>query len=303
MVQEVKKNLKIITNNHSLSFGELDTALAEASYLVNCRPLQLNPTMGEDGFICPNDIIMGRSDKAPPLGEIFDTKLTKRVAHMRRMIDEFWKKWSNSYYQSLVKYHKWRLRERNAEPGDVVLVLDGEGPKGKFTLGQISSVKTDQDCIVRKVTVQYKLAQGPGKKICSDPGYKAMPYKYAERNVRGLALVVTSQERADVENIDLDDIRFRNAGDNTFDTNHTTEAEEADDDTSATINEEEINVQDDEEAAKNKEDEAVQNEENEHNSETIEKPNDAKEIEERNTRLLPPSSTGRIRMKPKKLNL
>ena len=214
LVQEVKKNLMIITNNHCLSFGELDTALAEASYLINCRPLQPNPTMGEDGFICPNDIIMGRSDKTPPMEEIFDTKLTRRVAHMRRVVDEFWKKWSHSYYQSLVKYHKWRLRERNAEPGDVVLVLDREGPKGKFTLGKISTVKTDDDGIVRKVTVQYKLSQGAG-----DKDYTALPYKYAQRNVRGLALVVTAQERAEVENIDLDDIRFSNDAATTFDAN------------------------------------------------------------------------------------
>ena len=79
LVQEVKINLKIITNSGTMSFGELDTALYEASYLVNCRPLQPNPTMGEDGFICANDIMMGRSDKSPPLGDIVDCKLTRRI--------------------------------------------------------------------------------------------------------------------------------------------------------------------------------------------------------------------------------
>ena len=111
LVQEVKKNLKIITNG-TMSFAELDTALAEASYLVNCRPMQPNPTMGEDGFICPNDIIMGRSDKAPPVEEVFDNKLTKRVSHIRRIVDEFWSRWSTSYYQTLVKYHRWRLQKK-----------------------------------------------------------------------------------------------------------------------------------------------------------------------------------------------
>ena len=84
----------------------------------------------------------------------FDTSLTRGVSHLRRLVNEFWKKWSQSYYQSLVKYHRWRLRERNCEPGDVVLVLDREGPKGKFTLGLIDSVKTDSDNAVRKVTVK-----------------------------------------------------------------------------------------------------------------------------------------------------
>ena len=72
LVQEVKKNLKTHTNNDTVSFGEMDAALAEASYLINTRPLQPNPTMGEDGFIFPNDLIKGRSDKNPPLEQVFD---------------------------------------------------------------------------------------------------------------------------------------------------------------------------------------------------------------------------------------
>ena len=40
-----------------------------------------------------------------------------------------------------------------------------------------------------------------------NPDYSSMPYKYAERNGRGLALVVTDQERSDVDNIDLDNVK------------------------------------------------------------------------------------------------
>ena len=124
---------------------------------------------------------------------------------MRKIVIGFWKKWSTSYYQSLVKYHRWRLRTRNAEHGEVVLVLDKEDQKGKFTIGIIASVKKDSDDVVRKVTIKYNLAQ-PKDKV----EYKAMPYKYAERKVRGLALVITAQERKDVVGIILDDIRFDN---------------------------------------------------------------------------------------------
>lgn len=138
---------------------ETKEMLAEVSYLVNCRPMQPNPAMGEDSFICPHDIIMGRSDKSSPLEEVFDNNLTRRISHFQRIISEFWNKWSSSYYQTLVTYHRWRLQERNAEPGDVILVLDREGPKGKFTHGRISTVKLDPDSIVRKVTIKYKLPQ------------------------------------------------------------------------------------------------------------------------------------------------
>ena len=115
LIKEVKGNLKTITKN-LLTFGELDCLLSEASYLVNSRPLQPNPTAGEDGFICPNDILFGRSDREPPTFEvdITDNNLSRRAAHKQRIIAEFWEKWSCSYYQSLLRYSKWKYKDRNA---------------------------------------------------------------------------------------------------------------------------------------------------------------------------------------------
>ena len=291
LVQEIKKNLKVITTG-TMSFAELDTALAEASYLVNCRPMQPNPTMGDDGFICPNDIMMGRSDKAPPDGEFFDNRLTRRVSHIRRLTEEFWRKWSSSYYQTLVKYHKWKLKERNAEPGDVVLVLDKEGPKGKFALGRISSVKTDEDGVVRTVTIKYKIDKSDKKDVLIPS-----PYKYAERNVRNLALVVTAQECKDVEEINLDEIRFNKTDEETENNKNNSDVFRKPNEIDAV--QDHIEEIDDEQ----EQTDAVQ--------ENIEDtPNDEQEVKEpaptdhKNAcHELPRTSTGRIRWAPKKLDL
>ena len=199
LIKEVKSNLKIISKHRRLSFAELDCLLSEASYLTNTRPLQLNPTAGEDGYICPNDILFGRSDMCPPMVDVQETSLTRKATFKQKVISEFWEKWNNSYYQSLVKYQKWTLMSRNASPGDVVLILDKELSKGKFCLGVIDTVKVDVDNIVRKVTVKYKLH--PQDKTSS-------VYKYAERNVRKLALLVKSEERKNFENVDFDVNRF-----------------------------------------------------------------------------------------------
>ena len=84
----------------------------------------------------------------------------------------------------------------------MILVLDREGPKGKSTLGRISAVKTDSDKIVRKVTIKYKLPQSS-----FNHDLFPSPYKYAERNVRNLALVATAQECEEIEAINIDEIR------------------------------------------------------------------------------------------------
>ena len=202
LIQEVKKGLKVLLNHDTMTFGELETFLAEASYLINCRPMQVSPTVGADGFICPNDVLFGRSDKAPPMDTDLDHNLTNRVSFIRRVLGDFWGKWSCSYKLSLVKYHRWRLRSRNAQPGDVVLMLDRES-KGRFTLAEIYTVKEDADKIVRKVTLRYKL---PKKTENAEDG-SSNPFKFAERNVRNLALVVTREERDTEEPLDLDDLR------------------------------------------------------------------------------------------------
>ena len=194
LVAEVKKELKFVTKNRTLTFGQLDAALAECSYLVNCRPLALHPGPGgEEGYICPNDLMMGRSDKAPPMEPFEDSSLAKKVRFMRSIVLQFWERWYESYYQRLIKYHKWRNQKRNASPGDIVLILDRESPKGKFTLGEIVSIKIDEDNIVRKVMVRYKLKNPRGKSHASGAE------KFMERNVRGLALVVTKEERTDLD--------------------------------------------------------------------------------------------------------
>ena len=202
LIKEVKSNLKVVTKR-LLTFGELDTLLSECSYLVNCRPLQPNPTHGDEGFICANDLLFGRSDKDPPTVDIQDSSLTRKAAMKQKIIDEFWTKWSETYLQSLVQYQKWKHGSRNAEPGDLVLILDREIKKGKFTSAVVDSVKKDPDNVVRKVTVKYRTEQK-----CDAKQYKPSAFKYTERSVRGLALLVTAEDRKNSEKINIDEVRL-----------------------------------------------------------------------------------------------
>ena len=96
----------------------------------------------------------------------------------------------------------WKLATQTgvATSNNILLIKYGVG---KFTIGQISSVKTDTDGVVRKVTVKNKLNQPKNTGV----NYSESPYKYAERNVRGLALLITAQEKRDTEGVDTDILR------------------------------------------------------------------------------------------------
>ena len=219
LIAEVKKSLKIIIKNKHLSFAEMDCLLSEASNHVNSRPLQLHPRAGDDGYICPNDIMFGRSDKSPPSVPVTETSLTKRAAHKQRIMDEFWDKWSSSYLQTLTKYHRWQTKHRNVTKGDVIMLLDKEHAKNKFCLGMVDSVKVDTDGQVRRCVVKYKI-------VSSDPAKYPTSFKYVERNVRGLALLIKAEEREDFENHDLDQDRFHAEANE--DSNHSEEGETED---------------------------------------------------------------------------
>ena len=241
LIAEVKKELKFITKRRTFTFGQLDAALAECSYLVNSRPLQLHPgPAGEEGYICPNDLLMGRSDQAPVIGQFESGTLSNRVQFMRSVVLQFWDRWYTSYFQRLVKYHRWRCKTRNAREGDVVLILDREAPKGKFTLGEVSTVKKDPDGVVRRVMVRYKLSNSGDK--------------FLERNVRSLALILAAEERTDLKSedkcidnpIESDDVKViinkKNKEENTtFNSKIVSQVEDnSDDDNTEDISEEEL---------------------------------------------------------------
>ena len=199
----------------------------------------------------------------------------------QRIIQEFWTKWSTGYLQTLAHYHKWKNQTRNVKVGDIVLILDKESQKGKFTMGEIDAVKLDEDNIVRKVTVRYKLKQRN-----NSPAYSPTVNKYTERNVRGLALLITAEERKETENINIDDYRFsvpRNKKQQNVD--NTVNQDDPSEELDTVVNDED-----------NEHDETVEADQPEDNVETEEEASDPNPHP--NLQSLDPSSTGRKRWKP-----
>lgn len=200
LIKEMKRCIKIISEGTG-TFAETETMLFEASYMVNSRPLQFHPRAGEDGFICPNDILFGRSTKDPPALDFENCNLAQRSAQQQKVMAEFWEQWSTSYLQGLHRYQRWTKGERNLKPGDLVLVLDKEVFPGKFLTGEVTSVVVANDNKVRRVDVQYKLHPDDGKSTA----IKTRKFRHFERSPHGLALLLSIEER-DVIGIPLADL-------------------------------------------------------------------------------------------------
>ncbi|XP_033127835.1 uncharacterized protein LOC117125438 [Anneissia japonica] len=93
LVKSYKHALKESVGSQLLTPLELYTYLKKVSNLINEKPIGRKPTDPDDGtYICPNDIILGRSSSRVPQGPFCETKNPrKRVEFVQTLVDAFWK--------------------------------------------------------------------------------------------------------------------------------------------------------------------------------------------------------------------
>ena len=88
-----------------MTFSELQTVCFEAANLVNERPIGRHPTTIEEGtYLCPNDLILGRTTVRVPGGPFNETSSTKhRLKFIQDIVNAFWKKRTRDYFPSFSK--------------------------------------------------------------------------------------------------------------------------------------------------------------------------------------------------------
>ena len=87
----------------------------------------------------------------------------------QKLSDYFWKRWLSEYVPFLVQRKKWHAEKTPLKEGDIVVVVDPEGPRNIWPKGRIIHVYPGKDGRVR--TADVKLSNGsvlrrPATKIC-----------------------------------------------------------------------------------------------------------------------------------------
>ena len=188
LIKSVKRAIKHAIGDQVLSFSELQTVLMECANLVNERPIGQHPGNPDDGtYLCPNDILLGRSSSRIPGGPFNEpTDHRKRYEFVQQVVNSFWKKWTRDYFPSLLIRQKWHTERRNMKVDDIVMIKDSNAVRGKWKLGKVSQVSPGSDGKVRNVKVQYKVQN-------EDPN-KANKYTTIDRSVNRLIVIVPSDE-------------------------------------------------------------------------------------------------------------
>lgn len=160
MVKTCKRALKKAIGEQVLTPLELYTCLAEVGNLVNQRPIGRVPTDPDDGsYLCPNDILLGRSSTNVPQGPFKETRNPqKRVEFVQQIVNSFWKQWKRDVFPALIPRKQWCHEKRNICTDDIVVVYDENSIRGKWCVGRVTDVYPGDDGRVRNV--QVKTATG-----------------------------------------------------------------------------------------------------------------------------------------------
>ena len=154
-----------------MTFSELQTAFFEAAQLVNRRPIGRHLSQPEEAsYLCPNDLLLGRSSTHVPQGPFKDRCTNKyRIDFIESIMQCFWKKWVGKAFPSLVVNLKWHTERRDVMKGDVVLIEDTNAIRVVWKMGIVTEATKSLDGNVRKANISYK---NPDEVIIEHPVQK-----------------------------------------------------------------------------------------------------------------------------------
>ncbi|KAJ8040732.1 Alpha-N-acetylgalactosaminide alpha-2,6-sialyltransferase 6 [Holothuria leucospilota] len=146
MIKSAKRAIKAVIGNSDVTEEELHTAFTGAEALLNSRPItKLSDDPRDDSVLTPNHFLTGQlGGQLAPTTIHGDTNPSQRWRHVQMLITHFWKRWQREYLPSLQARGKWRKPHSNFQPGDVVIVISPESPRGATVRALIHSMPKKQ---------------------------------------------------------------------------------------------------------------------------------------------------------------
>ncbi|XP_029159723.1 uncharacterized protein LOC114931736 [Nylanderia fulva] len=173
-VKSVKYHLTRCVGNHTLTYEELTTVLCRIEACLNSRPIAASSdNLNDYTALTPGHFLIGTPLIAlpePNVLELNEQRLS-RWQLTQRIAKGFWKCWQNDYLQTLQQRPKWRIAQRLARVGQIVLIRNPLAPPCQWELGRIRECHPGADGLTRVVTVQTSRSEykRPLTKICFLP--------------------------------------------------------------------------------------------------------------------------------------
>ena len=158
MIRCAKRALQSTIGKASLTDEELLTALTQAEWLLNTRPLTLVSTDPQDESpLTPQHFLAGNVDTPLPIEDRADARdrvnPRDRWQVVQATLSHFWNRWLKEILPSLNIRQRWHKQKRSLAVGDIVLAIATGTPRGRWPLARVSKVHPGPDGVVRVVDV------------------------------------------------------------------------------------------------------------------------------------------------------
>lgn len=158
-VKSAKYHIKRIIGNMHFTYVELETIFVQVESILNSRPLcPLSSDPHDLSPLSPGHFLIGRALTSLPAPNLEEAKPSQlhRYARMEQVRQHFWARWSQEYVSLLQQRTKWRSRQPNLQPGQLVLVKQPHGPPLTWPLGRIEKLHKGSDGLCRVVDVRTR---------------------------------------------------------------------------------------------------------------------------------------------------
>ncbi len=138
---------------------KLTTIFSQIESILNQRPLTPNQSTPDDlRPITPNDLLKAghryRSPPGPPGVFTSEDVYNRRWWSVQALADNFWKRWSRDYLNSLEIRQKWLQESRDLQVNDIVLMSDEKSHRNYWPLARVLQVFPGRDGRVRSVEIR-----------------------------------------------------------------------------------------------------------------------------------------------------
>jgi hypothetical protein len=167
----IRRVMRVTVKDQRFTDESLSTLMCEIESLINDRPLtSVSSDVRDEEPLTPSHLLVMRSGDTAPLGVFVpqDRYVRQRWRQVQYLCDVFWKRFLREYLPELQHRQKWLMPQRNIKPGDIVLLMESNVPRGSWPLGRIVKVYYGEDNLVRSADVKTRLGelQRPVTKLC-----------------------------------------------------------------------------------------------------------------------------------------
>ena len=173
LIKSVRRALENSCKRIAYTEEQWRTYLAEATFLVNSRPLY--PASGnnwEEPPINPNDLIIGPSfgvpqpDRRRRASQPEEVKVISKSD--QKKVFQFWQCWMRYFAPNLLIGSKWHEKKDNVGVGDLVLEIDENRKRGEWQMALVEEVFPGGDNLFHKVKIRTSkgVYERPIAKLC-----------------------------------------------------------------------------------------------------------------------------------------